>query len=100
MHAAGQSVRELRQHRYTFSRVPNAEHDDAVPAVRCALATDHRDVAILGNLDVVDRSRVDLHLVEPDDLCRVGHVPDVRVAVSPPRSGDRIVTSVGALPDP
>ena len=97
---AGQLIRELRQHRHALAGIAGAEHHDAVAAVRRALAADHGQLAVGGDLHVVHGPGVDLHLVDLLDVGRVAHVPEVGMPVGAPRAGDGVVPAVGSLPDP
>ena len=98
--AATQLIVEPGQDAHADLGLGNVEDNEAVLAVRGALTADHRDAAVLGNLDVVDGTGVHADRVDEHDALRIGHVPDVGVALGAPGARDRVVVAVGAFPDP
>ena len=97
---APQLVVEPGQDAHAYLGLRDVENDEAVLAVRGALAADHGDPAVFRDLDVVYRPGVDAHRVDEHDALRVRHVPDVGVALGAPGAGDRVVPGVRTLPDP
>ena len=76
------------------------DDDDAVASIGGSFATQNGDAAILRNLDVIDRARVDVNGIDDLHAARIGHIPDISVASRAMRSRDRVVPSVNALPYP
>ena len=75
-------------------RIREVEEDDAVDAIRRALARHHRVARVGRHRHVVDRPRVDLDRIGADDVRQVGDVEDVRVAVAAPGADDAVVAAV------
>ena len=99
VYAPGKIVVEARQD-LGVVWIGNVQDDQAVTPIRGALAADHCDAAVVGDLHVVDGASVDLNLPDLDDIGRVGDVPKVGVAVGAPSSGYGVVAPVDAFPNP
>ncbi len=99
MHAPGKSVIIFRND-FNLAGIGHIEYNNTVLAIGCTFTGNHGSTSVFGNLYIIYGSGIYGDGIDYGHVRRIGDIPKVGFSITAPGSGDGIITSVHALPDP